>query len=676
MGPFDRRRGTRCRSVLRDTFHHFFLKKGQSMACTGKQLRARRRLSLIPAILAFWVTLGIWSLSAPIWAQSSPEASVLSPPTGPVAGASEALSKAVLKIDIDYTESPSAAAERLAKSLTSATTADAIRPAAYEALARSGMAVKSASEILAATGPRIIKRWLLPAQADNLALDFLEHQGWTLADLTKAVAEHPNGPGAQLLTRPETLGMLLREWAAIAKQSPADPEAFAPLLLARIAHIRGNGSDFTQGAIIPEQIELSYLELMLLTAGAYKGLPQQHAPRQLSRAVSLLQCATSWSTSLLVPSAHAAGDTPCTWVKDNVGKNEEAEAAQDFTEEGVGWMMDTALDKTGKWLDSLGDGTLGKTLGQAAGILKITNLLTSMISLYGGYSLTLTWDPVKPHYLGHEHGNAAMHITASVSSRPLADDATLACLKFLGIEKPTSDSMKDTTVEWVALYGTPKHAQPKFPPSSRENVGPDGKAVLELTMSQETLGQEVKKGRIKHDQVVMQANLIVYKSNPGKIMAATLFGNVVGGNIEVLKGWFANWFPKRAVARVPVEWHKLSRWRCVVEVAPGLPLRIVYTSGLGTKSIWTWAFEGDSRFSGSGSFDLTSGSTRFVMNETVTDGGMTGHGTIPKTASIGGTDEEPTLILGIDGTSKYFTKGGAIAKKVKGQRAFKLEEIE
>jgi hypothetical protein len=29
-------------------------------------------------------------------------------------------------------------------------------------------------------------------------------------------------------------------------------------------------------------------------------------------------------------------------------------------------MMDKALDRTGKWLDSLGDGTLGKTLGQAA----------------------------------------------------------------------------------------------------------------------------------------------------------------------------------------------------------------------------------------------------------------------------------------------------------------------
>ncbi|WP_448873409.1 hypothetical protein [Desulfobulbus propionicus] len=652
------------------------------MACTGKQLSARRKLSIVPAMIAVWITLVAWPLSGLLWAQSSPDTTVPSPPAAPVqAGTSEVLSTAVPKINIDYTESSSAAAERLATSLTSATTADAIRPAAYEALARSGIAVKSSSEVIAATGPRIIKRWLMPTQADNLALDFLEHQGWTLSELTRAVAEYPNGPGPALLKRPETLGILLREWVAMAKQSPADPEAFAPLLLARIAQIRGGGSDFTQGPIIPEQIELSYLELMLFTAGAYKGLPPQQTPVRLSRAASLLECATSWSTSLLVPSAHAAGNNPCTWVKDNVGKNETAEAAQDFTEEGVGWMMDKALDRTGKWLDSLGDGILGKTLGQAAGLLKITNLLTSMISMYGGYGLTLTWDPAKPHYLGHEHGNAFMHITATVSARPLADDATLACLKFLGIEKTTSDSMKDTTVEWVSLYGTPKHAVAKFPPSSRENIGPDGKAVLELTMSQEMLGEEVKKsGRIKHDQIVMQANLIVYKSNPGKIMAATLFGGVVGGNIEVLKGWFANWFPKRAVARVPVEWHKLSRWRCVVEVAPGSSLRIVYTSGLGTKSIWTWAFEGDPMFSGSGSFNLTSGSARFVMTPKVAGEGATGQGAVPHTASIGGTNEEPTLILGIDGTARYTASSGggrgSLAKNVKGQRTYKLEEIE
>lgn len=647
------------------------------MTCPLKISRLRRKRHIVPAVIAFCATLLIWPLSGPLLAQPPGEVAAPSSPMPAIqAGVTGTFSKAGSRIDIDYAESPAAAAERLATSLTGATTVDEIRPAAYEALARSGITVKSPTEVIAATGPRIIKRWLLSTQADNLALDVLEHQGWTLSELTRAVAEYPGGPGPDLLKRPETLGMLLREWATIAKQSPTDPEAFAPLLLARIAQIRGGGSDFTQGTIVPEQIELSYLELMILTAGAYKGIPQQQATGQLTGVTSLLECATSWPTSLLVTSAHAAGGNPCTWVKDNVGKNETAEAAQDFTEEGVGWMMDKALDKTGKWLDSLGDSTLGKTLGQTAAILKMANLLTSMISMYGGHSLTLSWEPGKPHYLGYEHGNAAMHITASVSTRPLADDATLDCLKFLGIEKPTSDSMKDTTVEWVPLYGTPKHAQPKFPPSSRENVSTDGKAVLELTMSQETLGEEVKKGRIKRDQIVMQANLIVYKSNPGKIMAAALFGGVAGGNIEVLKGWFANWFPKRAVARVPVEWHKLSRWRCVVEVAPGLPLRIVYTSGLGTKSIWTWTFEGDSRWSGKGSFDLTSGSTRFVMTETVTDEGMTGHGTIPKTASIGGTDEEPTLILGIDGTSKFVTKGGGITKNVKGQRAFKLEEIE
>jgi hypothetical protein len=638
----------------------------------------RRKLSILPAALAFWVTLLAWPLPGPLLAQPPAYAAALSPTVPAIqAGVSDAFSTPSVKIDIDYTDSPAAAAERLATSLTGATTADEIRPAAYEALARSGMTIKSSTEVFAKPGPRAVRRWLLTSQADNLALDFLQHQGWTLSDLTHAAAEYPNGPGPDLLNRPETLGMLLREWAAIAKQSPANPEAFAPLLLARIAQIRGGGSDFTQGTIVPEQVELSYLELMILTAGSFKGLAGNQESKPLSQAVSGMDCVASWSASLLVRPAHADGGDPCSWFKDNIGKGGDAEAAQDFAEEGVGALMDKALEKTGNWLKTVGDGALAKSLGQTVSVFKLANLLTSMISMYGGHSLTLTWEPAKPHYLGNEHGDVSMKIIATVSTRPLADDATLACLKFVGIEKPTSDSMKDTTVEWVSLYGTPKHAQPKFPPSSRENVGTDGQAILELTMSQEALGEEVKKsGKLKRDQVVMQANLIVYKSNPGKILASTVFGGVAGGNVEVLKGWFANWFPKRAVARVPVEWHKLSRWRCVVEVAPGLPLRIVYTSGLGTKSIWTWAFEGDPRYSGHGTFDLTSGSTRFVMASTVTDEGVTAHGTTPKTASIGGTDEEPTLILGIDGTARYTTAGGGVTKNVKGQRAFKLEEIE
>jgi len=648
------------------------------MACILKKSRLRQKIHIVPAVIAFFAALLAWPFSGPLLAQPAGEVPAASSPAPAIqAGVSGSFSKAGRSIDINYAESPAAAAERLATSLTGATTADEIRPAAYEALARSGITIKNSTEVFAKTGPRAIQRWLLPSQADNLALDFLEHQGWTLSDLTHAATEYPNGPGADLLKRPETLGMLLREWVAIAKQSPAHPEAFAPLLLARIAQIRGGGSDFTQGKIVPEQVELTYLELMILTAGTFKGLPQSQDSKPLSRSVSVLDCVMSWSASLLVQPAYADGGDPCSWFKDNIGKGGDAEAAQDFAEEGIGWMMDKALEKTGDWLKTVGDGALAKSLGQTVSVFKLANLLTSMISMYGGHSLTLTWEPAKPHYLGNEHGNVSMKIIATVSTRPLADDATLACLKFFGIEKPTSDSMKDTTVEWVSLYGTPKHAQPKFPPSSRENVGTDGQAVLELTMSQEALGDEVKKsGKLKRDQVVMQANLIVYKSNPGKIMAAALFGGVAGGNVEILKGWFANWFPKRAVARVPVEWHKLSRWRCVVDVAPGTPLRIVYTSGLGTKSIWTWAYESDLRFSGHGTFDLTSGSTRFVMASTVTDEGVTTHGTLPKTASIGGTDEEPTLILGIDGTARYSNAGGGVTKNLKGQRAFKLEEVE
>ena len=664
------------------------LPKPQSRAFTIGKSKSLRKLNTILSVMVLCV-LGLF-LAQPglvyakssditsIWNKMKPAAGNSSgPATTPVtapATTNDSAGKAAPKINIDYTEPQAKAAERLAKALTSAKTADEIRPAAYEALARSGMTIMSPAGVICQTGPRKIKRWLLPSQADNLALDFLEHQGWTLATLTQAVAEFPDGPGPALLKRPETLGLVLKEWANIAQQSPDHPEAFAPLLLARIAQIRGGGSDFTQEKFVPEQVELTYLELMVFTAGAFKSIPQNQGFIQSPDAKSVLAGLVSRGASLIAQPAYAGNF--CSWFKDNIG-----DTAQDFAESGIGFLMDQAMEKVGGWLEKVGDGALAKGLSHAGGALKITNFLTSMISMYGGLSLKMTWDPAKPHYLGNEHGDTAMWITAHVSTRPLADDATLACLKYIGIEQPSSDSAKDTVVEWVALYGTPKHAQPKFPPSSRQNVGEDGTAVLELTMSQEALGDEVKKhGKIKKDMVAMQANLIVYNSNPGKIAAAGLFGGVAGANIEILKQWFANWFPKRAVARVPVEWHQLSRWRCVVDAPGGTGLRIVYTSGLGTRSIWTWTFEGDPRWSGSGQFDLQNGSREFVMTPVLKQEEVTVNATYPATARIGGTDDEPTLILGMKGNANITAKsgdgGGSVSKNVTGEKEFKLEEIE
>lgn len=69
-----------------------------------------------------------------------------------------------------------------------------------------------------------------------------------------------------------------------------------------------------------------------------------------------------------------------------------------------------------------------------------------------------------------------------------------------------------------------------------------------------------------------------------------------------------------------------------------------------------------------------------MMTPKVAGEGATGQGAVPHTASIGGTNEEPTLILGIDGTARYTASSGggrgSLAKNVKGQRTYKLEEIE
>jgi hypothetical protein len=108
--------------------------QGQSMASALKKSRSRRKLNIVPAVIAFCATLLASPLSGLLLAQPPGEVTEPSSLMPAIqAGVISAFSKAGIRIDIDYAESPAAAAERLANSLASATTADQIRPAAYEA---------------------------------------------------------------------------------------------------------------------------------------------------------------------------------------------------------------------------------------------------------------------------------------------------------------------------------------------------------------------------------------------------------------------------------------------------------------------------------------------------------------------------------------------------------------
>lgn len=571
-------------------------------------------------------------------------------PTGCFKGGSAAKS-ASKDVAIDYVEPSAAAAKRLAKAMVAAKTVEDLRPAAYEALARAGVAVKTKDGVdLAKTGDRALSLWLFDEMADNLTLDFLEHQGWTLTTFNQAVAEFPDGPGKGLLKRPETLGMLLRFWAEEAAATPNDPEAFAPLLLAEIAKQRGSGSDWTTGTLRPNEVELSYLELEILTAGSVK------APARTDASLATPQLATTappaaMLCALLEPeAAYAEGSNPCSWIEEKWGK-----AAQDFGEEGGGALWDKAMDKVKDWLGGVGDGGLAGGMSKMQGAMKITNFLTNMISLYGGYSLTLTWNPEKPHYLGADggHGDAFFEITANVNTRPVGDEQTLACLKWAGVEKPTKDSIKDCNVQWLPLSGTPKHATIQSTDMTRQHVSEDGKAVLKLKTTEETNREAEKSGKLKSGMVVIQADLTTYQTNPAKLMAATMFGGVSGGNLEVAKAWINNWFPKRAVARVPVEYHYLPKWTGTAERPDGT--RWVFKSGQGVKSIWTVTLEGGPvqagpvsfKPSGKALFDLKSGSASCTLLRHMTASAMgvaiNMDQQLPMEITLGGTDEAPTL---------------------------------
>ncbi|MDO8914760.1 MAG: hypothetical protein Q7W16_01600 [Coriobacteriia bacterium] len=574
------------------------------------------------------------------------------------------------RVSIDYKESPADAAARLGKVLSAATTGDEARAAVYEALARTGVAVKTVDgDPLSITGDRRLTLWLYQEQANNLALDLVEHQGWTLATFTTAISEHPEGPGSALAEKaPEAFGILLREWAAEAARNPDDPSSFAPLLLAEIAKARGGRSDFTTGTITPDQVELTYFELEVLTAGAFAsedvGATSWRDGSAGSALASLLDAAAS-----LFAVEKAYAEDPCSFIKDTWGKD-----ADNFGRKGLDSIWGAATGKAGDWLTGKGMGDLVGGMKSLAGPMKWVNLLTNFISLYGGYSIEVKWDPSPTHWLAYDgdHGNVKLKVTATVSVRPQADDATLKCLKFAGIDKPTSDSIKNARVEWVELSGLPKHAVMDQLGGDRvagafvQAVDDSGNAVLNLTMSTEKDVKGRDLDRVKKDQIVIQADVTTYKPDPSKLMAAAMFGGVKGGVTEVMKGWINKWFPKRVVARIPVEWHEPNRWRGVIE--PGNGTRIVFTSQGGLESIWDVRIEGslngEMPMTGKSAVDLTRSDAQctIVGTGSMADDGTTFNTTASYTftgVAIGGTPDVPTLdFSGIKMNVDITTEGG------------------
>ena len=595
-------------------------------------------------------------------------------------------------ITIDYAESPRAAAARIAAALSAASTLEELRAPAYEALARTGLAVRTAEDdVLAPCGDRALSMWLFANQADNLALDFAEHQGWTLATLNEAVAAHPEGPGTLTTDNPEFLGLVLREWAVAAEAAPDDPAAFAPLLLAELARTRGGASDYTTGTIDPSQVELTYLELMVMTAGAFEAPATQDsaAPPAGVGPTVVLSPESPPPTGRSLPvdflgamPAYAQDSNPCSWIQEKWGK-----AAGDLAEEGTQSLFEQAFEGVGKWLDKTQGAGVGDGARMTGAAFKWANWLTSMIAMYGGYSLTVTWDPSPTHWVAYDggHGNPKLTVTANVSTRPAADQSTLDCLKYAGIEKPSQETVKDCEVSWQALSGLPKHGTISSTDLTGQKVSEDGKATLEIAMTNEKTKEASK---LKKDTIAIQCNLVTYKSDPGKLFAATVFGGKLGGSLEAGKAWMADWFPKRAVARIPVEWHEEPKWRGVIDNGDGT--RWVLTSGYGVKSIWNATLEGGTvqagpltlKVSGKGMFDLSSGSasSTFTKNMTTTIRGQTVNAdqTIQLQITTSGSDEAPTLEISSSGGSTVASAMGqskATGIEAGGDTTVVLEEV-
>jgi hypothetical protein len=365
----------------------------------------------------------------------------------------------------------------------------------------------------------------------------------------------------------------------------------------------------------------------------------------------------------------ARAEDPCSFIKDTWGKD-----ADNFGRKGLDKIWGTATGKVGDWLTGKGMGDLVGGMKSLAGPMKWANLLSNFISLYGGYSIDVKWDPSPTHWLAYDggHGNVKLKLTATVSVRPQADDATLKCLKFAGIDKPTSDSVKNARVEWIELSGLPKHATMDQLGGDRvagafvQAVDDSGNAVLNLTMSKEKDAKDKDRGKLKKDFMVIQADVTTYKPDPTKLMAAALFGGVKGGVTEAMKGWINKWFPKRVVARIPVEWHEQNRWRGIMDNMNGT--RTVFTSQEGLEGMWDVKIEGslggDMPISGASKVDLRRDDAQFtlVMTGSKVDDGSTFAVNASYTferVALGGTADAPTLdIDGIKVNTTVTNDGG------------------
>lgn len=560
----------------------------------------------------------------------------------------------------DLNEGPAVAAARLAKALKGAKTLDEARPAVREILARAGITVRAKGGAVVAhpTSPTVDVRYF-EFQADNLSLDHIERQGFTMAQLAQCLAESP-AEGAAYWQDPVVLRRFLRGMVEAAKAQPNAPQSFGPLVLEELVRSRETSSSLLDESLDPSAFPMTYLEMLMFCTSVVRGL----GPRSTSALPAAggsgevamtdpvpVRVDPLASALLLAPTpAYALSSNPCEWLGDMVGKD-----VKDIRQGSGAAAMDTALEDIAETAaEGMSDFAGTATKWTTASVGWITALI-SLVLTQGGFSIVIEPQPAVGHYYWSkpEHGDLKTKFVARVSSRPVTDKDLQACLEWIGVELPDEKSAEDATVHWVPLYGIKGSPGTEHGEVSTDGLDTssgagggrleqrvkDGKATLTIVMKSEKNAEAQKTGKIKKDRMDVQAEL--YTQNPG---GGKLLGMLFGGVTDAAKVWADRWFPKRAIGTMPVQWHALPKWRGEWITKGGGQWIFESTEGEGLHSIWTATFQGGGPdVEGHGKFDLANRDvTDLILKASVGD---TINLQMAGEVQVAGTDENPVLVL-------------------------------
>jgi len=509
-------------------------------------------------------------------------------------------------------ESTDQAAARLAEALAKARGIDEARPVVREVLARSGMTVITGSGKISmkAVAPEVKLR-VLEFQADNLALDALDRSGFSLAELSEAMA---GLPGADAFSDPEVLPDIVAAWVESGRLNRKAPESFAALFVDAFHKGLKPPVDLASSTLDPGAVDLTTLDMLLLATSPFRGGGKAGKEVKDKSACFL-------SFDPIESTAHAGGGGPCSWIQDTFG-DDLGELIDQGAQAGAGYPAGKGWDSVTDLLDNKGKAAASAAAAAAGAAFSYVTALVSLIMSYGAYSITVTSDTPMAHYKhptqrfsGYDFEGVAQEVvfTATVTSRPSMDPELQKCLSYVGIDLADEDSAKNAIVRWVDGHGVGKHAVKSgkgFDSKSASHgrmenkVDKNGKTSISLFIQIEDYDKEPwKSGELEKDYLEMKAEVFTENPSGGKIAGMVATQNIP----DALKAWLDKWFPKKGKGRMDIEYHELVNYGFTqTHNAQGVKITIEGHSTKGLYSPWVVTLSGGGKVSGV-SFDYSGG---------------------------------------------------------------------